>query len=219
MIILHAAFVERRYLLWGETPAGTDAVPQPKRRGRKVKNPPPAGLPFAAGATGLSGALAGIGIAAGADTHQCLVWIPTANGVAFSSSPLIAENPESGAGADIRPWQVNALTLPPSAVLDLLCLCHGENLLAPGVMAGKDLLFWGTALRLAGALVTRQQYLPGLQREGDSVAARWQPVLNADDGARLARLASVMPSACRALTLTGVDAPPAYGPRTLLESA
>ena len=86
MIILHAAFVERRFLLWGEVPVGTDAAPQPRRRGRKAKNPPPASQPFAAGATGLSGALAGIGITAGTDAHQCLVWLPTANGVPLSSS-------------------------------------------------------------------------------------------------------------------------------------
>jgi hypothetical protein len=57
MIILHAVFVARRFFLWGEAPAGTEATAQPKRRGKKAKNPSAAGLPFAAGSAGLSVAL------------------------------------------------------------------------------------------------------------------------------------------------------------------
>ena len=221
MVILHAAFSDRQWLLWGEDSNGDDAEPQPKRRGRKPKIAPAANLPFGAVVAALSGALTGIGISAETDTNiqPFLVWLPTAGGYPFASSTLIAKNPTVGPSIEIRPWQASMVALAPGTMLDLLCLCHSDNLLAPGIMAGADLLFWGTALRLAGSLVSRQQYLPGLVQEGDSIAARWQPVLGADDATRLARLSSAMPSACRAVTPTSENAPPERASLAVLESA
>ena len=41
-----------------------------------------------------------------------------------------------------------------------------------GVIVGKTLTYWATVLRFAGALVARQQYLPGLVAEADGTAFR-----------------------------------------------
>ncbi|MHB8067346.1 MAG: DEAD/DEAH box helicase [Desulfobaccales bacterium] len=76
--------------------------------------------------------------------------------------------------------------------------------MAPGVIIGKDLAFWTAAMRFAGSLTARQRFLPALTEIQGTYYARWEPVLSGADGNTAARLASLMPRVCRALTL---DAP------------
>src|SRR5204862_8307051 len=87
--------------------------------------------------------------------------------------------------------------------------------LAPGIIIGKDLAFWATALRFAGAIVAKQQFLPGVQRIEHAFYARWQPVFASTDAHRLAVLGKAMPQACRALS-RHPDAPPATPASSLL---
>ncbi|MBM3323387.1 hypothetical protein FJY69_07930 [candidate division WOR-3 bacterium] len=89
--------------------------------------------------------------------------------------------------------------LEPEQALDLLCRCLGPPMLAPAVMCGTDLKYWAEALRFAGALVARQQFLPGVEERAGVWRGVWQPVLSGPDAERLARLGRAMPDACRAL--------------------
>src|SRR5207253_6440182 len=91
--------------------------------------------------------------------------------------------------------------------VDLLCACVDKETMAPGMIVGKTLRFWATALRFAGSLVARQQFLPGLARNDGSYRARWEPVYAGPDATRRSRLSQAMPAACRALT-RAADAPP-----------
>lgn len=77
------------------------------------------------------------------------------------------------------------------------------------------MLFWTKALRFAGALVAREQFLPGLAQRTEAVYARWEPVFLGDDAGRLAVLAGAMPHACRALTREA-DAAPEAAPAAVL---
>ncbi|MBM2832541.1 MAG: Helicase, family [Dehalococcoidia bacterium] len=75
-------------------------------------------------------------------------------------------------------------------------------------------------MRFAGALVARQQFLPGVEEirsahpdpkeEGKGMyRACWQPVFAGPDAEALAKLAKIMPHVCRALTLEAVLPPSA----------
>jgi SNF2 family DNA or RNA helicase len=91
--------------------------------------------------------------------------------------------------------------------VDLVCAAIGRETLAPGVVVGRDLAFAASLLRLAGALVARQQYLPAVERRDGAYHAVWRPVVAGPDAERLARLARAMPDVCRALH-GKADAPP-----------
>jgi hypothetical protein len=97
------------------------------------------------------------------------------------------------------------LSLPES--VDLLCTSVGRQTLAPGVVVGRDLAFAAAALRFAGALVARQQYVPAVEETDGVFRAVWRPVTAGVDADRLAKLARAMPDACRALRHKA-DAPP-----------
>jgi SNF2 family DNA or RNA helicase len=71
-------------------------------------------------------------------------------------------------------------------------------------------------LRFAGALVAKQQFLPGIQVNGRAYVARWQPIFAGADAQRHHTLAKAMPQVCRALSLR-TDAPPATPASSLLD--
>jgi SNF2 family DNA or RNA helicase len=136
-----------------------------------------------------------------------IVWLPAVDDQPVASSSLIAEPPSSHAKAMLRPWTVTVWRLSPEQAVELLCACVGKQMLAPGMVAGNDLMFWATAMRFAGALVARQQFLPGVTEENDRCRACWKPVFTGPDADLLAKLAKAMPPACRALT-RAADSPP-----------
>ena len=63
----------------------------------------------------------------------------------------------------LRPWLISTLGLSPGRAIGLLCACVGKQTLAPGIVVGADLAYWATAMRFAGAMVARQQFLPGFE--------------------------------------------------------
>jgi len=210
MIVLHAAYVNGQFVLWGETPELLSAGLS-SGRGRRSQQGRPTPLLYGADAAALSAtlkqAIGNITVGAG-DQETFIVWLPTVNGQPVASSPLVAEPPESIASATIAPWTVAALRLSAPEVATLLCACINHETLAPGVIVGKDLAFWSTTLRFAAALVARQQFLPSISEEGDTpYRARWQPVFLGTDTERLARLAKAMPPICRALTSYATTSP------------
>ncbi len=211
MIVLHAGLGADGLVLWGERPVGEAARPA-RRPGRKPRIPRPAPHPFGAAASDLEAAL---GAATGAPNRRrpargaeaLVAWLPSAAGAPTASSPLIAPPLEEGSPVALAPWTVAAspLSLPES--VDLLCASAGKETLAPGVVVGRDLAFASLALRFAGALVARQQYVPALEEADGAFRALWRPVLSGLDTDRLARLACAMPDACRALPAKADAAP------------
>ncbi len=216
MLILHAGLIDGRFLLWGETPLPPTA-PRP-RRGRKTKASAAAALPFAAGAEAISTALQDVlpeFTPARSQPEPAVLWLPTIAGQPLASSPLIAEPPESVAEAAPAPWTITALALTPRQSLDVVAACLDRDTLAAGVMIGPTLAYWATALRLAGALVAREQFLPDLVRSGAVWRACWRPIISGIEAQRFRRLAQAMPPACRALAPTA-DQTPDRAPTALL---
>jgi SNF2 family DNA or RNA helicase len=185
-------------LLWGEVSPAT----APARATRARRKTAPA-LPFDAGRaqleTTLNEVLPELQID-GDDFGQVELWLPTLNGQALASSPLIAEAPvEPGkVSPSLAAWTVTALPMTNAEAVTLLASCVNRTTLAPGVLIGSDLAYWTNVLRLAGALTARQQLLPGVRWEDEMYRASWQPLLAGPDVQRLNQLARAMPHACRA---------------------
>ncbi|HKX33683.1 MAG TPA: DEAD/DEAH box helicase [Blastocatellia bacterium] len=144
------------------------------------------------------------------------VWLPSIGDLPLASSPLIAEMPPTDAAPRLAPWRVTAIPLTSAEAVELLCACVDREVPAPGIVAGRDLAFWTQAMRFAAALVARQQFLPDVQPVEDFFRAQWRPIWTGADAARRSQLERSMPSACRALTATAAEGPPATSTQHIL---
>src|SRR5262245_21146068 len=211
MIVLHAGLVDGRFLLWGESPR-SEPVQAISRRNRKTRSvpPQPQPLPFDAGASQLARVLHDFlpgALRRSSQIENAVVWLPTVREQPLPSSSLIAEPPQTNAMPVVTPWTVTALHLAPEQAIDLLGACLDRDTLAPGVILGSTLSFWSTALRFAGAVVAREQFLPAVEQQEGSWRACWKPALTGAEGLRFNQLAQAMPAGCRALSANAKAAP------------
>jgi SNF2 family DNA or RNA helicase len=222
MIILHAGLLAPQFLLWGETSAENHSPASPKSRsGRSPakRRGHPGAFPYGALAARLAEALqeSGIHFKIGKkDIASANIWVPTADAEVVSSSALIAEPPKANAKMGLRPRKIDALRLPPDRAIELLSHCAGRETLASGVIIGKDLAFWVTALHFAAALMAKEHFLPGMIEQQGHYQARWEPVFSAADGERLSQLAGNMPASGRALSFDD-SAPPGFSSLSVLK--
>jgi SNF2 family DNA or RNA helicase len=209
MIILHGAFVQSSFYLWGETPLESAAAKlTPKGRKPKDKNLPPRAFPYDAGAAAVLHKLFEAGLEfADKDHNRLSLWVPTVESVPLASSPLIALLPEATPSASLQAWAVSSVRLQPGEAVELLCRCVDKELLAPGLIVGKDLSHWAAATRLAAGMVVRQQFLPSLAKTSDGYRACWEPVFIGGDYDRVLMLATAMPHQCRAAALDSGSLP------------
>ncbi len=218
MIILHAGESNGALVLWGEVSREARVRPTSRRR-RTTKDPYASPHPYAASARDLAEALkkAALGPKPAAKrTCHVTAWLPTKGNSPVPSSPLIAEPPRSRAKAKIAPWTVTAYRLSTAEAVELLCASMGRRTLAAGVIVGSDLAYWAEALRFAGSMVARQQFLPGLTTGTDKRRAVWEPIFMGTDSERVAGLARLMPAVARALSEPDSAAPPESSPTQVL---
>lgn len=206
MLVLHAAFHPSGLHLWGES--------TPREEEPTTTQPYPYRTEVSALRDGLARADLSLAVDPTA-TSEPTLWLPTQGGVPLPSSPLVAEPPPSRKPPTLAPWSIPTVALTAAAAVPLLATVRDRPALAPGVVAGDDLRYWGEALQLAGALVYRRHVLPDLveQRRG-AYRACWTPVFVGEDGARLERLARALPPAARAIG--DRRAPPDSAPRDVL---
>lgn len=201
MIVLHAAFSENRFLLWGESP------PTPSGKMKSKGTTTPARFPYEAAPEALREALQNAGVSRPiSKTEKWIAWLPSLEGIPVPSSGLIAESQGAG-NLTLSPWSVGVIPLPVADALLLLGACSGKKTIAPGIVIGHDLAFWSQAFRFAGSLVARQRFLPSLVVEDGAAEACWEPLYEASDAETLAKLAGTMPAVCRAFTQESVKAP------------
>jgi len=215
MIICHAGFCDGEFLLWGETPEDQAVPPGASARASARAVLP---FPYAAGMRRLESdilAATGLNLSHRRKAPIYYAWLPTTERGPLPSSPMIAEMP---AGGDIvlAPWAVAVRVLGNREILELLAACGDRRMLAPGLIVGADLAWFSHALRLAGSLVARELYLPGICETGGSFRSCWMPVLQPDERERMARLAASMPGAARALSRNAAE-PPETAPALVLE--
>ena len=210
MIVLHSGESNGALVLWGEASRdGRICTTSRRRRGTGVSH---ASLhPFTASANELTGALKNAALGAKPTAKRaCHVtaWLPTRGNSPLPSSALVAEPPRSRAKTKITPWTVAGYRLSAVEAVELLCASIGKRTLATGVVVGADLVFWAEALRFAGSMVARQQFLPGLTVDLDELRAIWEPIFIGADAERLAGLARRMPAVARALSDPAAPEPP-----------
>ncbi len=211
MIILHASASDGRLVFWGETSLEPLAKPAKKavRRNGQFRVQPSR---FALANDRLADVLADLsgGFKVSKDQRQqWTAWLPSSEPGALPSSPLLIDLPEEPGEVELAAWKTPALVLTSEQAVAVLLAIFDRTTCAPGVVVGKTLTYWSSVLRFAGALVARQQYLPGLDVQADEVGAlaRWEPVLVGQDRVEAERLARLMPHACRALCLDEVNPP------------
>jgi SNF2 family DNA or RNA helicase len=215
MIILHAAQSEVGLLLWGETPRSESLW-----RGARKKKGIPSPSPRALGADELLTLLEKYFPLADSPALpiEAVGWLPSTKDGPIPSSPMLASDEDHDGNAALAPWLIPACLAEYRALLAVLTNCIRKHTLAPGVVVGNDLAFWGEMLRFVGALVARQQYLPGVRIVGGKAHAVWEPVLNADDQERLLLYARAMPPSGRALSDPDDDTPPVVEAASVVRS-
>lgn len=136
-----------------------------------------------------------------------MISVLESDSIPLASTPMIGRSVEDADPISLRisPYIVPVIHLDTAQVIDLLCYCLDEEQLAPGLLVGQDLRFWALAMRFAGTLVAKQQFLPGLKMSNQGVLACWDPVFIGEDGERLSQLAKGMPGSCLAAEVDSFD--------------
>jgi len=206
MIVLHAGFLDGRLLLWGEAPLEPETSGIRSRKCKLTSRRSPATLaplPHDAGKERLLTALQEAGFHRKSDKKSIgpmAVWLPTVNNTPIPSSPLIAQPPDNVSSSTLKFWKVTALRLSLEGAVEFLCNCMDKQTLGLGVVVGKDLAFWATALRFAGSMVENQQFLPSMTQCSGKYVANWKPIFSGLDAERISKLAKAMPPVAWAVT-------------------
>ena len=199
--ILHATWLPalRTLFVWGE--AG-DSAP---RKGRKAQLPT---HPFQLGPERLR-EFAQSGVSPVPAEHALTLWLPSSAAAPFASPELLATGAQTAPEGQphLAPWRVTGVLLTPGQALDLL-------LASPSSLYGADLRAWRVAALLAVEVLSGQQVLPGLQREGFQLRAAWLPRPAPATAQKLTELSRALPPLCRAATDDPANAP---RPRALLD--
>ena len=193
MLIVHLAYVDYTWQLWGEAPA----TPHRGRQRRGIILP----LPFGAPIPVLVTALQELGIAGdtplGAPCRQTLQ-VPTRGGMPLASHALIQDDSGSEEPVQLQPWTITCLPLPLGTVLDLLLHESERDMYALGIRRGTDLGWLVWVLRFATDLVTRQRVIPSLDAHVSPATSVWCPLLLGSDEVTFAALMQAMPASLRA---------------------
>lgn len=212
MIIVHSAMHSGRMFLWGETSDQKNVLkkrnhPEGGHRQEKANR-----YRYGADMKDLVSVLSVAVPKIGPERKRfkdLAAWLPTRAGQAIPSNPVIVEQLPGRGKAKLCHWIVTTYQMEWSEAVDLLCACCRKKVLTPGVVIGDDLSYWSEALRSAGSLVARQQYLPSIEAGEGDFRAVWLPLYLGDDAENLVQLAQRMPPAARALSDICLAEPPA----------
>ena len=210
MLVLHAGYFNDDILFWGEVPLEGNSVPKGNAKGTAKPY-----LPTDAGPERLKDVIASTlfdGSIRKRDTEPKVAWLPTAKAGPISSSPLITDV-SLGAKEKValKPWSVTSLDLGLANTISFLSACINKDVLKAGMVVGPDLDFFCKAVRFAGALVARQQYLPDVVNYEGEYRAVWDPIFIGSDKEHLEEFTTRMPHACSCLSAKGT---PKSRPRT-----
>ncbi len=217
MIILHATYADHQIHFWGEKPVD-DLEGAALAAGKKAVS----FYPYDAGEETLKEILCETLFDRSIrrkDAVDRVVWLPTSGNTAIASSPLLSKNPVAHKDVSLQPWKVTTMSLTLESTIGFLAAFVDKELLSSGVMGGADLGFWTKVMRFAGALVTRQEYLPGLERtKSGELEAIWEPIFLGNDLEYLNQLVEAMPHACGCMQSIHVkDKMPTLFPATMVQ--
>ena len=201
VIVLHAAVLQGRLVLWAERSLAPHVTLRVHKRGRHNLSRGVKPHSYAGDAKDLARALWAVGLdfelpKQKGPTVQAV--LPSIASVPWPSSHLIADPPLTRRRPILQVFTVPVLHLAMDAAVELLCHCAARPVLAPSLVVGRDLAFWARALRFVAGLVIRQRFLPACDAERS--VALWEPALGAQDLEALNSLLEAMPASARSLT-------------------
>lgn len=128
--------------------------------------------------------------------HEAVLSLPSrSDGKPCASSPLLEDTAEL-AMVDSRRWRCSGYRLTMSQFVGLLTrLDARRKILAHGLSAGEDVIFWSRLMDFAAGLTVRHKFLPGISRRAEGWYALWEPVIAGDDLERLMQMSSAAPGA------------------------
>ncbi|MBI5564969.1 MAG: SNF2 helicase-associated domain-containing protein, partial [Chloroflexi bacterium] len=215
--VLHGAWIsstyhdkERGFMVWAET---SDYAPPEKplrkalRSARSAPRSAPRPHPFAAAIKSLRRTLldalpaADVLVRGSAKDADAIVWLPSQADRPQASLPiLIVDEDRAARSIKLAAWRVEALSVPPQDVFDLLVTLPADEDLPMGIKVGADLRWWQFAGKLALEIITQQRFRPVLLEEGVRYLGVWQPQFDSSDRARIDRLVAALPPLARAIT-------------------
>ena len=119
-------------------------------------------------------------------------------------SPELITHHEHGKATGLSPWDIPAVIYNPFTAFTFLVSLPTHP---PSKIAfSSSLRFWVEAAKFSLELLTRQCFIPTLQKRDNKYQASWESYITEDDAERMHTLSQVMPPVCRACT---PDKPPA----------
>ena len=219
MLVLHAGYDKGTLYFWGESPFESNDAPKEKKGAGKTL----AKLPFAADGDTVKNAIAETlydGRVRKLDSTTVQIWVPCSGSNPLSSSPLVQEDEGKTKENKLKPFLIEAIDIGHENTISFLSACVNRDIIKAGIVFGEDLNFWIRAVRFAGALVARQEYLPGVSDGPNSeVIAVWEPIFLGDDAKYIKQMRQSMPGSCRAVSSDlKVKSPPSSKPGKLLSN-
>jgi len=194
VIILHAAAYGPTLRLWGELSGDDPARQLPRKKTTRSTR-----HPYAVGAQEIRNMLRSQFDMLHSQHHSLAgVLLPCIDGMPLPSDGTAHTPPGSDPRISLKRWSVEPLLLPvPTLVSVLFAVAHNRTSIA-GMAVAPDLAYWSDALRFAGLLAARQQFLPNMSPYYGRVVSHWTPVFLGDNHERLLALAKRMPASVRA---------------------
>lgn len=184
MLIIHTAYAERRFFIWGERSFETDEIKDEKGTDPSAGEVNMTSHPWDAGVPVLEEALRRIGVrvsrrrAASDDGIDAFVALPSRGNIPIPSSPLLGEVPKAKDGAGLAEFKVSALRV---SLEDLLLMSrildrNEEKLSVPGLLFAYDAAFVSKALEYASLMALRGNFIPDMRLTDKGYTSVWKPL-------------------------------------------
>lgn len=105
---------------------------------------------------------------------------------------------------NLKKWAINVVELDTKDAITLLSHVMGKRVIQHGVLVGADIAHIADMMRMSGALVARQQYLPDIVKDNKKHIAMWSPIISGVDSKRFRNMRKHMPSAVLAISDQGI---------------
>ncbi len=111
----------------------------------------------------------------------------------------------------IKPWRTMARPLDTEELIWLCSIAEAQNGRGEKIVPGSSLTWIGAVWTCVLDIVVGENFLPGVAEGEKGQEARWIPMPDNEQEAKIRKLGDSMPGICRCLTLAG-EKPPRYSP-------
>ena len=205
MHILHAGILYGSPVLWAESSDVSEKQSQTNVRR----------YGFGARHHTLQKIFKSIGITSKLFRSGAFIWLPTRRNGNPIPSVYLADD-SSATKPKLKQWAIDVIKMYNDDLMTLLCMVMGRQTIIPGIIVGADLQYISDVMRMAGAMVAGQQYLPDISKKDSRYTAAWSPVLTAAYSQRFEALANSMPGSVWAIHADSTGKIPNDSPQDIL---